>query len=97
LVLESELIAYNDTVEVNPNDFDMTALLMAGQQKAQVAIIRFANRKGNIQYTVAGPQGWNFVKIFGLQGGMPNRVTLLEQDIQEREIIARIVAAAHHR
>ncbi|MFQ6039746.1 MAG: hypothetical protein ACE5PV_02725 [Candidatus Poribacteria bacterium] len=58
---------------------DLTQLLIAGQRLAPVAIVRYRNlRTGEPQMTIAAPSdsGYNFVKMFGLRGGMPTRVTL---------------------
>jgi hypothetical protein len=56
--------------------FDKTDLLLAGQARAPVAIVRDSG-----MLTIAAPfaSGWDFVKLFALGGGMPTRVTIPEQ------------------
>jgi hypothetical protein len=56
--------------------FDKTDLLLAGQERAQVAIVRDSG-----MLTIAAPfeSGWDFVALFELGGGMPTRVTIPEQ------------------
>ena len=56
--------------------FDKTDLLLAGQARAQVAIVRDSG-----MLTIAAPfeSGWDFVAMFELGGGMPTRVTIPEQ------------------
>jgi len=56
--------------------FDKTDLLLAGQERAQVAIVRDSG-----MLTIAAPfeSGWDFVAMFELGGGMPTRVTIPEQ------------------
>ncbi len=65
---------------------DLTELLLAGQRLAKVAIVRNRNLKtGEPQITIAAAtdSGYNFVKLFGLKGGMPTRVTLPEERFWE--------------
>ncbi|HEY3802772.1 MAG TPA: hypothetical protein VGL61_09180 [Kofleriaceae bacterium] len=56
--------------------FDKTDLLLAGQERAAVAIVRDSG-----MLTIAAPfeSGWDFVALFELGGGMPTRVTIPEQ------------------
>jgi hypothetical protein len=65
--------------------FDKTDLLLAGQEKAQVAIVRDSG-----MLTIAAPfdSGWDFVAMFELGGGMPTRVTIPEQKLDT--VIAKI-------
>jgi hypothetical protein len=56
--------------------FDKTDLLLAGQERAPVSIVRDSG-----MLTIAAPfeSGWDFVALFELGGGMPTRVTIPEQ------------------
>jgi hypothetical protein len=56
--------------------FDKTDLLLAGQERAAVSIVRDSG-----MLTIAAPfeSGWDFVALFELGGGMPTRVTIPEQ------------------
>ena len=65
--------------------FDKTDLLLAGQTKAPVAIVRDSG-----MLTIAAPfdSGWDFVALFELGGGMPTRVTIPEQKLDD--VIAKI-------
>jgi len=65
--------------------FDKTDLLLAGQAKAAVSIVRDSG-----MLTIAAPfdSGWDFVDLFAIGGGMPTRVTIPEQRLDD--VIARI-------
>jgi len=65
--------------------FDKTDLLLAGQKKAAVSIVRDSG-----MLTIAAPfeSGWDFVALFELGGGMPTRVTIPEQKLDT--VIAKI-------
>jgi hypothetical protein len=65
--------------------FDKTDLLLAGQARAQVSIVRDSG-----MLTIAAPfeSGWDFVALFQLGGGMPTRVTIPEQKLDD--VIAKI-------
>ncbi|MEO8843969.1 MAG: hypothetical protein ABI591_27875 [Kofleriaceae bacterium] len=65
--------------------FDKTDLLLAGQAKAAVSIVRDSG-----MLTIAAPfeSGWDFVALFELGGGMPTRVTIPEQKLDT--VIAKI-------
>jgi hypothetical protein len=65
--------------------FDKTDLLLAGQTKAAVSIVRDSG-----MLTIAAPfeSGWDFVALFELGGGMPTRVTIPEQKLDT--VIAKI-------
>ncbi len=65
--------------------FDKTDLLLAGQQKAPVSIVRDS---GMLTIAAAFGSGWDFVALFELGGGMPTRVTIPEQAIDT--VIAKI-------
>ena len=53
--------------------YDKTELLLEGQKLAAISVVEDS---GSI--TVAAPfnSGWDFVKLFGLEGGMPTRVNI---------------------
>ena len=65
--------------------FDKTDLLLAGQAKAQVSIVRDSG-----MLTIAAPfdSGWDFVSMFEIGGGMPTRVTIPETRLDD--VIAKI-------
>jgi hypothetical protein len=65
--------------------FDKTDLLLAGQARAPVSIVRDSG-----MLTIAAPfeSGWDFVSLFELGGGMPTRVTIPEQKVDA--VIAKI-------
>jgi hypothetical protein len=65
--------------------FDKTDLLLAGQAKAPVSIVRDS---GMLTIAAAFGSGWDFVELFGIGGGMPTRVTIPEQRLDD--VIARI-------
>jgi hypothetical protein len=65
--------------------FDKTDLLLAGQDRAQVSIVRDSG-----MLTIAAPfdSGWDFVELFAIGGGMPTRVTIPERRLDD--VIAKI-------
>jgi hypothetical protein len=63
---------------LHKGSFDKTDLLLAGQQKAQVAIVRDS---GMLTIAAGFDSGWDFVALFELGGGMPTRVTIPESDL----------------
>ncbi|MGE5181783.1 MAG: hypothetical protein ACM31C_06960 [Acidobacteriota bacterium] len=65
--------------------FDKTDLLLAGQARAPVAIVRDS---GMLTIAAAFDSGWDFVQLFELGGGMPTRVTIPEQKLDA--VIAKI-------
>jgi len=65
--------------------FDKTDLLLAGQARAPVSIVRDS---GMLTIAAAFESGWDFVALFGLGGGMPTRVTIPEAKLDD--VIARI-------
>ncbi|HET9989969.1 MAG TPA: hypothetical protein VFQ65_15670 [Kofleriaceae bacterium] len=77
-------VAVVDT-QGSAGQFDKTDLLLAGQQKAAVSIVRDSG-----MLTIAAPfeSGWDFVSLFELGGGMPTRVTIPEQKLDT--VIAKI-------
>lgn len=60
--------------------FDKTELLLRGQALAQVAIVRHA---GYVTLAAAFDSGVDFLKLFGLSGGMPTRVSLPDKRLLE--------------
>jgi hypothetical protein len=66
-------------------EFDKTDLLLAGQARAPVAIVRDS---GMLTIAAAFDSGWDFVRLFELGGGMPTRVTIPEQKLEA--VIAKI-------
>jgi len=60
--------------------FDKTDLLLAGQARAPVAIVRDS---GMLTIAAAFDSGWDFVALFALGGGMPTRVTIPEQKLDD--------------
>lgn len=69
----------------NQGAFDKTDLLLAGQARAPVSIVRDS---GMLTIAAAFDSGWDFVELFGIGGGMPTRVTIPEQRLDD--VIARI-------
>jgi hypothetical protein len=65
--------------------FDKTDLLLAGQERAPVSIVRDS---GMLTIAAAFDSGWDFVALFELGGGMPTRVTIPEQKLET--VIAKI-------
>ncbi len=60
--------------------YDKTLLLLEGQKRAPVAIVRDA---GMITLAAAFDSGINFVELLSLGGGMPTRVSLAESRLAE--------------
>ena len=65
--------------------FDKTDLLLAGQARAPVSIVRDS---GMLTIAASFESGWDFVSLFELGGGMPTRVTIPEQKLDT--VIAKI-------
>jgi hypothetical protein len=77
-------VAVVDT-QGSAGQFDKTDLLLAGQAKAPVSIVRDS---GMLTIAAAFDSGWDFVALFELGGGMPTRVTIPEQKLDT--VIAKI-------
>ena len=60
--------------------YDKTLLLLEGQKRAPVAIVRDA---GMITLAAAFDSGINFIELLGLGGGMPTRVSIAESRLDE--------------
>jgi hypothetical protein len=73
-------------------EIDKTDLLLAGQARAPVAIVRDS---GMLTIAAAFDSGWDFVQLFELGGGMPTRVTIPDPGTSKQldELIAKINAA----
>ena len=65
--------------------FDKTDLLLAGQQRAPVSIVRDS---GMLTIAAAFDSGWDFVALFQIGGGMPTRITIPESKLDD--VIAKI-------
>jgi hypothetical protein len=55
--------------------FDQTDLLLAGQARAPVSMVKDS---GQLTIAAAFGSGWDFVQLLALGGGMPTRVTVPE-------------------
>lgn len=77
-------VAVVDT-QGSAGQFDKTDLLLAGQAKAPVSIVRDS---GMLTIAAGFDSGWDFVALFELGGGMPTRVTIPEQKLDA--VIAKI-------
>jgi hypothetical protein len=77
-------VAAVDTAGFN-GQFDKTDLLLIGQQKAPVSMVRDS---GMLTIAAAFGSGWDFVALFELGGGMPTRVTIPEAKLDD--VIAKI-------
>lgn len=71
---------YVDAQRHSRRPFDKTELLLKGQEQAPVAIVRHA---GYVTLAAAFDSGIDFLQLFGLEGGMPTRVTLPEKRLDE--------------
>jgi hypothetical protein len=60
--------------------YDKTELLLLGQQRAAVAVVRDA---GSLSIAADFESGLDFVKLFELGGGMPTRVSVPESRLDE--------------
>jgi hypothetical protein len=65
--------------------FDKTDLLLAGQARAPVAIVRDS---GMLSIAAGFDSGWDFVSLFEIGGGMPTRVSIPETKLDD--VIAKI-------
>ena len=60
--------------------FDKTDLLLAGQTRAPVSMVKDS---GQLTIAAAFGSGWDFVRLLALGGGMPTRVSIAEARIEE--------------
>jgi hypothetical protein len=68
--------------------FDKTDLLLAGQARAPIAIVRDS---GMLTIAAAFDSGWDFVALFEIGGGMPTRITIPETKLDD--VIDKLNAA----
>ena len=76
--LLSERVAYVD-VRSTLLDYDRTHLLLLGQTRAQIAVVRTQN---NIGFAAPFNSGVNFLHLFSLSGGMPTVVSLPDRRLR---------------
>lgn len=60
--------------------YDKTELLLHGQKQAEVALVRDS---GMLTIAAGFDSGWDFVRLLGLEGGMPTRVSVPESRLEE--------------
>ncbi len=72
-------VAYVDTGP-RPPAYDKTELLLRGQHLAEVSVVRDS---GMVTIAAGFDSGWDFVKLLGLGGGMPTRVTVPESRLED--------------
>ncbi len=72
-------VAWVDTA-ISPLPFDKTDLLLAGQTRAAVSMVKDS---GQLTIAAAFGSGWDFVRLLELGGGMPTRVTVPESRFVE--------------
>jgi hypothetical protein len=72
-------------VEAGSTPYDKTELLLLGQERAKVAVVRDS---GALTIAADFESGLDFVKLFHMGGGMPTRVTL--PDARYAEIMAKL-------
>jgi len=78
-------VAYVDT-GARPPPYDKTDLLLQGQSLAEVAVV---HDSGMITIAAGFDSGWDFVKLLGLDGGMPTRVTVPESRLEDALAVIR--------
>jgi hypothetical protein len=79
-------VAYVDVGDVR--GFDKTELLLLGQERAAVSVVRDS---GSLTIAADYVSGLNFVTMLGLGGGMPTRVTV--PDARLTEVMGKLAAA----
>ena len=82
-------VAYLDVKSGAP--YDKTELLLLGQQRAAVAVVRDS---GSISIAADFDSGLDFVKLFSLGGGMPTRVSVPEA--RRDEVLAKLAQSTAH-
>jgi hypothetical protein len=75
-------------VEAGGRPYDKTELLLIGQERAEVAVVRDS---GSLTIAADFESGLDFVKMFDMGGGMPTRVTIPEA--RRAEVMAKLAAA----
>jgi hypothetical protein len=71
-------VAYVDVR--SPVPYDKTELLLLGQQRAMVAVVRDS---GSLSIAADFESGLDLVKLFDMGGGMPTRVSVSENRLEE--------------
>ena len=84
-----EGVAY---IEARGKPFDKTELLLIGQERAPVAVVRDA---GSLTIAADFESGFDFVRLFQLGGGMPTRVTVPEA--RYTEVMGKLAAETARR
>jgi hypothetical protein len=79
-------------VEAAGKPYDKTELLLLGQGRAPVAVVRDS---GSLTIAADFESGFDFVKLFDLGGGMPTRVTVPEA--RHDEVMAKLAALVRDR
>lgn len=72
-------VAYVDA-RTRDRPYDKTDLLLAGQERAEVAAVHDA---GMVTIAAGFDSGWDFVSLLDLKGGMPTRVTVPERRLEQ--------------
>ena len=75
-------------VEAAGRPYDKTELLLIGQERSPVAVVRDS---GALTIAADFESGLDFVKMFDMGGGMPTRVTVPEA--RRAEVMAKLAAA----
>jgi hypothetical protein len=70
-------VAYVDVTE-GYGRLDKTELLLLGQKRAQISVVVDEH---NVMIAAPFDSGLNFLELFGLDGGMPTRVSLPKKDV----------------
>jgi hypothetical protein len=84
-----EGVAY---VEARGKPYDKTELLLLGQEKAPVSVVRDA---GSLSIAADFESGFDFVAMFKLGGGMPTRVSIPEA--RHAEVMTKLAAETARR
>jgi hypothetical protein len=74
-------------VEAGGKPYDKTELVLLGQERAPVAVVRDS---GSLTIAADFESGYDFVKMFDLGGGMPTRVTVPEA--RHNEVMSKLGA-----
>lgn len=78
-------IAYVEASSGHP--YDKTELLLLGQEKAPIAVVRDS---GSLTIAADFESGFDFVSLFKLGGGMPTRITV--PDARHAEVMDKLAA-----
>jgi hypothetical protein len=85
----SDGVAY---IEAGGKPYDKTELLLLGQERAPVAVVRDS---GSLTIAADFESGFDFVKLFDLGGGMPTRVTVPEA--RHNEVMSKLATLTSRR